>query len=159
MAPDRASLMPTSLDALTTLDLTLIAAIAILSLVSGGLALRLQGDREKAQVELKEVQEEAEQTLLQLHQLQEELKQIGLADQSKQEQIKTLDYKLKAAQTEAKAAKEEAELTLLQLHQVQEELEYYFLNSRAKSDMLQQHNQQANDVIKLIKDLTISSNQ
>ena len=42
MTSDQASLMPTSLDALTTLDLALIAAIAILSLVSGGLALRSQ---------------------------------------------------------------------------------------------------------------------
>ena len=170
--------MPTSLDALTTLDLALIAAVAILSLVSGGLALRLQTSPQAsppddsqdqngtqnelqeqlkaAQAETKDAREEAELTLLQLHQVQEELEQIFLADQSKQEQIKSFDDKLKAAQAETKDAREEAELTLLQLHQVQEELEHYFLDSRSKDELLQQYNQQTNDMKTLISEISRS---
>ena len=164
--------MPTSLDALTTLDLALIAAVVILSLVSGGLALRsqvspqaspsdnrqnhsntlkaLQEQLKTAQAESKDTREEAELTQLQLHQLQEELEQISLADQSKQEQIKNFDAKLKVAQAESKEAREEAELTLLQLHQLQEEIEHYFLLSREQNALLDGHAHQQKRVQKLL---------
>ena len=170
--------MPTSLDALTTLDLTLIAAVAILSLVSGGLALRLQASPQAsppedskdhsdtlnalqeqlkaAQAKSKDAKEEAELTLLQLHQVQEELEQIFLADQSKQKQINHFEAEVKAAQAETKEAREEAELTLLQLHQVQEELEHYFLESRSKEELLQQYSQQTNDMKRLIAEISRS---
>ena len=129
MAPDRASLMPTSLDALTTLDLALIAAVAILSLVSGGLALRLQTSPQASPPDDSQDQNGT------LNELQEQLK---------------------AAQAETKDAREEAELTLLQLHQVQEELEHYFLDSRSKDELLQQYNQQTNDMKTLISEISRS---
>ena len=129
MAPDRASLMPTSLDALTTLDLALIAAVAILSLVSGGLALRLQTSPQASPPDDSQDQNGTQ------NELQEQLK---------------------AAQAETKDAREEAELTLLQLHQVQEELEHYFLDSRSKDELLQQYNQQTNDMKTLISEISRS---
>ena len=129
MTPDRASLMPTSLDALTTLDLALIAAVAILSLVSGGLALRLQTSPQASPPDDSQDQNGTQ------NELQEQLK---------------------AAQAETKDAREEAELTLLQLHQVQEELEHYFLDSRSKDELLQQYNQQTNDMKKLISEISRS---
>ena len=129
MAPDRASLMPTSLDALTTLDLALIAAVAILSLVSGGLALRLQTSPQASPPD-------------------DSQDQNGTQNE--------LQQQLKAAQAETKEAREEAELTLLQLHQVQEELEHYFLDSRSKDELLQQYNQQTNDMKTLISEISRS---
>ena len=129
MTSDQASLMPTSLDALTTLDLTLIAAVAILSLVSGGLALRLQGDPQSSKTDDKPDLSSS------LSELQEELER---------------------AQAETKEAREEAELTLLQLHQVQEELEHYFLDSRSKEELLQRYNQQTNDMKRLIAEISRS---
>ena len=129
MAPDRASLMPTSLDALTTLDLALIAAVAILSLVSGGLALRLQTSPQASPPD-------------------DSQDQNGTQNE--------LQQQLKAAQAETKDAREEAELTLLQLHQVQEELEHYFLDSRSKDELLQQYNQQTNDMKTLISEISRS---
>ena len=84
--------MPTNLDALSTLDLTLIAAVAILSLVSGGLALRLQRQPQSSKTDDKPDLSSS------LSELQEQLER---------------------AQAETKEAREEAELTLLQLHQVQ----------------------------------------
>ena len=121
--------MPTSLDALTTLDLALIAAVAILSLVSGGLALRLQGDPQSSKTDDK---------------------------QNLSSRLSELQEQLKAAQAETKDAREEAELTLLQLHQVQEELEHYFLDSRSKDELLQQYNQQTNDMKTLISEISRS---
>ena len=129
MAPDRASLMPTSLDALTTLDLALIAAVAILSLVSGGLALRLQTSPQASPPD-------------------DSQDQNGTQNE--------LQQQLKAAQAETKDTREEAELTLLQLHQVQEELEHYFLDSRSKDELLQQYNQQTNDMKTLISEISRS---
>ena len=121
--------MPTSLDALTTLDLALIAAVAILSLVSGGLALRLQTSPQASPPDDSQDQNGTQ------NELQEQLK---------------------AAQAETKDAREEAELTLLQLHQVQEELEHYFLDSRSKDELLQQYNQQTNDMKTLISEISRS---
>ena len=121
--------MPTSLDALTTLDLALIAAIAILSLVSGGLALRLQTSPQASPPE---------------------------DSQDHSDTLNALQKQLKAAQAETKEAREEAELTLLQLHQVQEELEHYFLDSRSKDELLQQYNQQTNDMKTLISEISRS---
>ena len=121
--------MPTSLDALTTLDLALIAAVAILSLVSGGLALRLQTSPQASPPD-------------------DSQDQNGTQNE--------LQQQLKAAQAETKDAREEAELTLLQLHQVQEELEHYFLDSRSKDELLQQYNQQTNDMKKLISEVSRS---
>ena len=129
MTSDQASLMPTSLDALTTLDLTLIAAVAILSLVSGGLALRLKASPQALPQEDSQYQSDT---------------------------LKALQEQLKAAQAETKDAREEAELTLLQLHQVQEELEHYFLDSRSKDELLQQYNQQTNDMKTLISEISRS---
>ena len=143
MVPDRASLMPTSLDALTTLDLALIAAIAILSLVSGGLALRLQTSPQASPPDDSQDQNGT------LNELQEQLKAAQAESQQSQQQ-------LKAAQAETKDAREEAELTLLQLHQVQEELEHYFLDSRSKDELLQQYNQQTNDMKTLISEISRS---
>ena len=120
---DQASLMPTNLDALTTLDLTLIAAVAILSLVSGGLALRLQGDPQSSKTDDK---------------------------QNLSSRLSELQEQLKAAQAETKDAREEAELTLLQLHQVQEELEHYFLLSREQNALLDGHAHQQKRVQKLL---------
>ncbi|EAR19353.1 hypothetical protein WH7805_08346 [Synechococcus sp. WH 7805] len=163
--------MPTSLDALTALDLTLIAAVAILSVVIGGLALRLQASPQAsppedsqdlsdtlnalqeqlkaAQAETKDAREEAELTLLQLHQLQEELEHNFLDSRSKEELLQQYNQ-------QTNDAREEAELTLLQLHQVQEELEHYFLDSRSKEELLQQYNQQANDMKKVISRISRS---
>ena len=121
--------MSTSLDALTTLDLALIAAVAILSLVSGVLAFRLQGDPQTSKTDDKP--------------------DLG-------SRLSELQEQLKAAQAETKDAREEAELTLLQLHQVQEELEHYFLDSRSKEELLQQYNQQTNDMKKLILEISRS---
>ena len=121
--------MPTSLDALTTLDLALIAAVAILSLVSGVLAFRLQGDPQTSKTDDKP--------------------DLG-------SRLSELQEQLKAAQAETKDAREEAELTMLQLHQVQEELEHYFLDSRSKEELLQQYNQQTNDMKKLISEISRS---
>ena len=121
--------MPTSLDALTTLDLALIAAVAILSLVSGVLAFRLQGDPQTSKTDDKP--------------------DLG-------SRLSELQEQLKAAQAETKDAREEAELTMLQLHQVQEELEHYFLDSRSKEELLQQYNQQTNDMKKLILEISRS---
>ena len=115
--------MPTSLDALTTLDLALIAAIAILSLVSGGLALRLQTSPQASPPDDSQDQNGTQ------NELQEQLK---------------------AAQAETKDAREEAELTLLQLHQVQEELEHYFLLSREQNALLDGHAHQQKRVQKLL---------
>ena len=129
MTSDQASLMPTSLDALTTLDLTLIAAVAILSLVSGGLALRLQRNPQPSKTD--------------------ETPDFG-------SRLSELQEQLKAAQAESKDAREEAELTLLQLHQVQEELEHYFLDSRSKEELLQQYNQQTNDMKRVIAEISRS---
>ena len=143
MDPDKASLMPTSLDALTTLDLALIAAVAILSLVSGGLALRLQGHPQPSKTDDKPDQSSS------LSELQEQLKAAQKESQQSQQQ-------LKVAQAETKDAREEAELTLLQLHQVQEELEHYFLDSRSKQELLQQYNQQTNDMKRVIAEINRS---
>ena len=121
--------MPTSLDALTTLDLALIAAVAILSLVSGVLAFRLQGDPQTSKTDDKP--------------------DLG-------SRLSELQEQLKAAQAETKDAREEAELTMLQLHQVHEELEHYFLDSRSKEELLQQYNQQTNDMKKLISEISRS---
>ena len=115
--------MPTSLDALTTLDLALIAAVAILSLVSGGLALRLQTSPQASPPDDSQDQNGTQ------NELQEQLK---------------------AAQAETKDAREEAELTLLQLHQVQEELEHYFLLSREQNALLDGHAHQQKRVQKLL---------
>ena len=115
--------MPTSLDALTTLDLALIAAIAILSLVSGGLALRLQTSPQASPPDDSQDQNGTQ------NELQEQLK---------------------AAQADTKDAREEAELTLLQLHQVQEELEHYFLLSREQNALLDGHAHQQKRVQKLL---------
>ena len=115
--------MPTSLDALTTLDLALIAAIAILSLVSGGLALRLQTSPQASPPD-------------------DSQDQNGTQNE--------LQKQLKAAQAETKDAREEAELTLLQLHQVQEELEHYFLLSREQNALLDGHAHQQKRVQKLL---------
>ena len=143
MTSDQASLMPTSLDALTTLDLTLIAAVAILSLVSGGLAFRLQGDPQTSKTDDKPDLDSR------LSELQEQLK-------AAQEEFQQSQQQLKSAQAETKDAREEAELTLLQLHQVQEELEHYFLDSRSKDELLQQYNQQTNDMKTLISEISRS---
>ena len=115
--------MPTSLDALTTLDLALIAAVAILSLVSGGLAFRLQTSPQASPPDDSQDQNGTQ------NELQEQLK---------------------AAQAETKDAREEAELTLLQLHQVQEELEHYFLLSREQNALLDGHAHQQKRVQKLL---------
>ena len=115
--------MPNSLDALTTLDLALIAAVAILSLVSGGLALRLQTSPQASPPDDSQDQNGTQ------NELQEQLK---------------------AAQAETKDAREEAELTLLQLHQVQEELEHYFLLSREQNALLDGHAHQQKRVQKLL---------
>ena len=115
--------MPTSLDALTTLDLALIAAVAILSLVSGGLALRLQTSPQASPPD-------------------DSQDQNGTQNE--------LQQQLKAAQAETKDTREEAELTLLQLHQVQEELEHYFLLSREQNALLDGHAHQQKRVQKLL---------
>ena len=135
--------MPTNLDALTTLDLTLIAAVAILSLVSGGLALRLQQNPQTSKTDDKP------DLSSRLSELQEQLKAAQEESQQSQQQ-------LKAAQAETKEAREEAELTLLQLHQVQEELEHYFLDSQSKEELLQQYNQQTNDMKRVIAEISRS---
>jgi chromosome segregation ATPase len=136
--------MPISLDALTTLDLALVAAVAILSLVSGGLALRLQASPQAsppddsqdhsdtlntlqqqlkdAQSETKDAREEAELTLLQLHQVQEELEQIFLADQAKQEQIKNFDAKLKDAQSQSQQSQQQLKNTQAESQKLQQQL-------------------------------------
>jgi len=115
--------MPISLDALTTLDLALVAAVAILSLVSGGLALRLQASPQASPPD---------------------------DSQDHSDTLNTLQQQLKDAQSETKDAREEAELTLLQLHQVQEELEHYFLLSREQNALLDGHTDQQKRVQKLL---------
>ena len=161
MTSDQASLMPTSLDALTTLDLALIAAIAILSLVSGGLALRLQtspqasppddsqdqnGTQNELQEQLKAAQAESQQSQQQLKAAQAETKDAReeaeltlLQLHQVQEELQQNAASLAEKESAAKDSSEEAELTLLQLHQVQEELEHYFLQSRGKDDLLSKH--------------------
>ena len=79
---DQASLMPTNLDALTTLDLTLIAAVAILSLVSGGLALRLQQNPQTSKTDDKP------DLSSRLSELQEQLKAAQEESQQSQQQLK-----------------------------------------------------------------------
>ena len=129
--------MPNSLDALTTLDLALIAAVAILSLVSGGLALRLQTSPQASPPDDSQDQNGTQ------NELQQQLKAAQAESQQSQQQ-------LKAAQAETKDAREEAELTLLQLHQVQEELEHYFLLSREQNALLDGHAHQQKRVQKLL---------
>ena len=163
MHPDQTSSMPVSQGALTTLDLALIASVALLCLVCGSLALRL-------------------------HQVQEELESVFLADQAKQKQLEELKQQVSAKgaelETERKEraagaerlkalegelagvkgerdaqakekeeAQEEAELTLLQLYQVQEELEHYFLQSRTQDDLLRQHQEQSSEFKSIISKL------
>jgi chromosome segregation ATPase len=157
--------MPTSLDALTTLDLALIAAVAILSLVSGGLALRLQASPQASppdasqdhsdtldalQEQIKAAQAESKQYQQQLKAAQAESKQYQQQLKAAQAESKQYQQQLKAAQAESKNTREEAELTLLQLHQVQEELEHYFLLSREQNALLDGHAHQQKRVQKLL---------
>ncbi|QEY32395.1 hypothetical protein EVJ50_09395 [Synechococcus sp. RSCCF101] len=99
--------------------------MALLSLISGGLALQLQrlsgtapdpeaGDPGATQAD------------------QDEHAAVELERNELRAQLTSLQTVAQAAQTEAKEAREEAELTLLQLHQVQEELEQVFLANQGK---------------------------
>ena len=138
--------MPVSLDALSTLDLALIASVALLSLVCGGLTLRLQQQGPPSDASpLADTPEPKPDADLQnvLDEREEQLK-------TAQNQAKQAQDQLKTAQQDAKDAREEAELTLLQLHQVQEELEHYFLLSREQDSLLQTHAIQQKRVQKLL---------
>ena len=124
--------MPVSLDALSTLDLALIASVALLSLVCGGLTLRLQ--QQGPQSDASPLAETSEPK----------------PDADLKNVLDEREEQLKTAQQDAKDAREEAELTLLQLHQVQEELEHYFLLSREQDSLLQTHAIQQKRVQKLL---------
>ena len=124
--------MPVSLDALSTLDLALIASVALLSLVCGGLTLRLQ--QQGPQSDASPLADTPEPK----------------PDADLQNVLDEREEQLKTAQQDAKDAREEAELTLLQLHQVQEELEHYFLLSREQDSLLQTHAIQQKRVQKLL---------
>lgn len=121
--------MPTSLASLSALDLALITALAALSLTS---ILLFQSSKNS------------------IHKAKEDNE---LSLKALKEQNQSINERLEAAQRETKEAREEAELTLLQLHQVQEELEHYFLDSRSKDEFLEQYNQQANDMKRMIATL------
>jgi len=116
--------MPVSLDALSTLDLALIASVALLSLVCGGLTLRLQQQGPPSDASPLADTPEPEPDA--------DLKNV----------LDEREAQLKTAQQDAKDAREEAELTLLQLHQVQEELEQIFLADQSKEKQLNSTNDQ-----------------
>ena len=116
--------MPTSLGALSSLDLTLIAAVVFLVLLSGGISLRLRTTPQAAQ-----------------------------SDKDHSNKLNELQEKLEKAQAETKNGREEIELSLLQLHQVQEELEHYFLLSREQKVLLDDHADQQKRVRKLLSTL------
>lgn len=137
--------MPTSLDAFSTLDLTLISTVATLSLLCGGLALRLQRDNPRAATDLEETPLADQQALPResSSDYNNNLKEV-------QEHLKACQAEYRQLQQQLQEAQKTRETTLLQLHQVQDELEHYFLLSREQKSLLEIHETQQKRVLKFL---------
>ena len=116
--------MPLSLQNVSTLDLSLLSALALLSLVCIGLVLRLQEVPKEEDVKHKEMTSgDGEPSLL----------QINTELNAKFVKVKS---ELQEAEAKTKESQEETELLLLQLQQMQEELEQIFLADQSKMEQI-----------------------